>query len=303
MMRLAGLVAALLLAPITVLAQETRIADEGAAPTPATLGQLDWLIGQWSGTGIAGAPAYESWLPPTGGTMVGTFVQTTGSDPAGRSITFTEHMYITEDAGSLVLKLKHFNPDLTGWEARDDMLTFPLVAIEDCAAFFQALTLRCEDADNPGGGLVAAVRMKSDDAEPKELIFRFEPMVRAQHGGSYGCDGTTFAVNECLSEVRNRAEDREQHYFDAAIINGPGLPARMTELEGSMRAAHTAAKTYRKEACSAVYEQWKEGTIRDAMYLRCEIRLIDQRTHTIWHNWLTFQDSTDPVLPEPGPSQ
>ena len=94
--------------------------------------------------------------------MVGTFVQEDGE----HGILFTEHLYLMEDEGSLVLKLKHFNADLTGWEEKDDMLTFRLVAIEPCAAYFHALTLRCDGDD----GLLAAVRMKSDD----ELLFRFD---------------------------------------------------------------------------------------------------------------------------------
>jgi hypothetical protein len=52
------------------------------------------------------------------------------------------------------------------------MLTFRLVAIEDFAAYFNALTLRCADPDNPGEGLVAAVRMQSGG----ELSFRFDAM-------------------------------------------------------------------------------------------------------------------------------
>ena len=54
---------------------ETRIGEEGFVSPPASLAQLDWLVGQWVGAGIQGAPAMESWLPPAGGTMVGTFVQ------------------------------------------------------------------------------------------------------------------------------------------------------------------------------------------------------------------------------------
>ena len=81
---------------------ETRIGEEGFTSPPATLDQLDWLIGQWMGEGIQGAPAMESWLPPTGGTMVGTFVQTTGADPEDQAIMFTEHMYLMEEGGSVV---------------------------------------------------------------------------------------------------------------------------------------------------------------------------------------------------------
>ena len=148
---------------------ETRIGEKDFVSPPATLEQMDWLVGQWAGEGIHGAPAMESWLPPTSGTMVGTFVQEV-VDETGSSIMFTEHLYLMEEESTLVLRLKHFNADLTGWEEEDDMLTFRLVAIEDCAAYFHALTLRCEDPERPGEGLVAAVRMQSGG----ELLFRFE---------------------------------------------------------------------------------------------------------------------------------
>ena len=144
---------------------ETRVGEKGFVSPPATLDQLDWLVGQWVGEGIRGAPAMESWLPPMGGTMVGTFVQETLEG----AIMFTEHLYMMEEGGTLALRLKHFNADLTGWEEKDDMLTFRLVAIEQCAAYFNALTLRCADPDKPGEGLVAAVRMQSG----AELLFRF----------------------------------------------------------------------------------------------------------------------------------
>lgn len=146
-------------------AQETRIGEEGFTSPPATLADMEWLVGQWSGTGIGGAPAMESWLPPTGSTMVGTFVQESGEG----SIRFTEHLYLMEEQDTLVLRLKHFNADLTGWEKKDDMLTFRLVAIEPCAAYFHALTLRCADPEKPGEGLMAAVRMGSGN----ELLFDF----------------------------------------------------------------------------------------------------------------------------------
>ena len=152
------------------VAQETKLGAKGFESPPATIEQMSWLVGQWIGTGIQDAPAMESWLPPVGETtaetMVGTFVQ---QKPDG-TIMFTEHMYLMEEEGSLVLKLKHFNADLTAWEEKDDMVTFRLVAIEDCAAYFNALTLRCDDREDGTRGLLAAVRMQSGD----ELVFRFD---------------------------------------------------------------------------------------------------------------------------------
>ena len=41
-------------------ANETRVAPEGHIPPPAQVEALDWLIGQWHGSGIGEAAAYES---------------------------------------------------------------------------------------------------------------------------------------------------------------------------------------------------------------------------------------------------
>lgn len=157
---------ALLAAAAPLAAQETRVGEADFVSPPATIGEAAFLIGQWSGSGIGGAEAHESWLAPSGSTMVGSFVQET----AEGGIMFTEHMYLMEQGGSLVVKLKHFNADLTGWEDKDGMVTFRLLAAEPCALYFSALTYRCDD----DGGLVIAVRMKSEKPEPQELLFRFK---------------------------------------------------------------------------------------------------------------------------------
>lgn len=156
---------ATLLAAVPAAAQETRTAPADQPSPPATIGQMGWLVGQWTGEGIGGNPAMESWLAPVGGTMVGTFVQ---ADEDGE-IQFTEHLYLMEEEGTVVLRLKHFNGDLTGWEERDEMLTFRLVEMGDCAAWFRGLTLRCDGED----GLLAAVRMGRSDGSTDELVFRF----------------------------------------------------------------------------------------------------------------------------------
>ena len=153
-------------------AQETRVAGDDHVPPPARLAQLAWLAGSWSGSGIGGAPAHESWLPPTGNTMVGLFVQEDGEG----GLMLTEHMYISEVDGSLAVRLKHFHSDLTGWEEKDDMLTFRLVALKPCAAYFSALTYRCANGENTEDGIVVAVRMQGDGDEIRELVFDFDPL-------------------------------------------------------------------------------------------------------------------------------
>ena len=146
----------------SVSAQETRIGEEGFESPQASLAQMDWLVGQWSGDGIGGNPAMESWLPPTGSVMVGTFLQQ-GEDG---EIQFTEHLYLMEEEGTLVLRLKHFNADLTGWEEKDDFLTFPFR--EQGENFIQFGGLRFDRVDD--NAMRISLRMKTRDGEHTEVF-------------------------------------------------------------------------------------------------------------------------------------
>lgn len=281
--------AAMLAAAVPGTGQETQVGEPGFASPAATIDQMWWLEGLWQGDGIAGAPATENWLPPTGATMVGTFIQQT----AEGGIMFTEHMQIMEEGGSLVLKLKHFNADLTGWEEKDGMVSFRLLSLEHCLARFNALTLRCDGPDK----LVVAVRMKGDAAESGELLFRFDRAARL--AGMIACDGTTLEMNACMAGIRERASERKDRYLDAAIARNAGRP----ELVAMIRKSDAAFEAYRKTACEAVYTDYEGGTIRTIQALGCEIALIDERTRTIWQHWLTYMDSTQPDLPAPARSR
>ncbi len=278
---------------------ETRIGEKGFESPPAQIENVDWLVGQWLGDGIGGAPAMESWLPPIGGTMVGTFVQQT----ADGDIQFTEHLYLMEEAGSLVLRLKHFNADLTGWEEKDDMLTFRLVAIESCAAYFNALTLRCADKDKPGEGLVAAVRMQSGG----ELVFRFTNTdaneVATGPAPLLRCDGSTREMNDCGAQILRRADAERARYLAAAVEAMADRSDWETEmrldLQKDMAASDEKFTAYRDAECGALYDRSITGSIRNMEYLACSIILTRERTRTIWRHWLTYPDGTPLLLPEP----
>lgn len=277
--------AAMLAAPLA--AQETRVATKGHVPPAATIDQAEWLIGDWVGTGIEGERAAESWLPPSEGTMVGVFVQ----EQADGTIRFTEHMYMAEEDGSLVLKLKHFNPDLTGWEEKGDMVRFRLLSIEPCAAYFSGLTYRCDDK----GNLVVAVRMKNEGAKVEELVFTFKRREVPASAIAYDCGGSTPEMNACLAGLLKKAEAQQARYLDAALSGVSDRP----ELVRKIRTSDAAFNAHRDAECDAVWENWKDGTIRNAMSLTCSITMTDQRTHDIWETWLTYMDSTEPDLPEP----
>lgn len=158
------LFAALLLVGLSPLsAQETRRAAAGASSPPARIADLAWLAGSWEGEGITG-PAREVYSAPVGGQMTGHFIQTRGD-----GIWFFEIMSIAEANGSLEYRLRHFNADLTGWEERNEVRRFPLVAAEGDAWYFDGLTIRRHGAD----GMIGAVRIDNEDGTSREAVFRY----------------------------------------------------------------------------------------------------------------------------------
>jgi len=117
------------------------------------------------------------------------------------------------------------------------------------------------------------------------------------------CPGdTTPEINDCMAAKLDAAERELDRYLAAArqrlksdAADSPGVAAALADIDK----AQSAWKVYSAAECDAVYNYWKEGTIRGAMALTCEIDLTGERTHQVWSQWLTYMDSTPPILPEP----
>lgn len=93
-----------------------------------------FLQGYWQGTGFGGQ-SEEMWMPPVDGRMFGIFKQSQNS-----KLMFTEFMEIVAVDGSFILRLKHFNPDFTGWEEKGDSVIFRLSTLTDNNAVFGGLS-------------------------------------------------------------------------------------------------------------------------------------------------------------------
>ena len=144
-------------------AQETRVLKPGATSPPARLDDLAWLQGQWEGAGLTGT-ATEVYSGPAGGQIVGHFRQL-----RDKGIWFFEIMAIAQVGESLEYRLKHFNEDLTGWEEKGKVLTFPLVAVERDVWYFNGLTVRRDGPD----GMIGAVRIENRDGTSREAVFKY----------------------------------------------------------------------------------------------------------------------------------
>jgi hypothetical protein len=109
---------------------------EGAAGPKATVADVAWLTGHWRGEGLGGT-VDEVYSDPAGGAIVGHFRLVRAGKPV-----FYEIITILEHHGTLELRLKHVNPDMTGWEEKNDFVTFKLAKLEPGAAYFSGLTFK-----------------------------------------------------------------------------------------------------------------------------------------------------------------
>lgn len=113
-----------------------RFLSPDAVSPKADLTMLTWLAGHWRGQALGG-DVEEVWAPPLAGSMMGAFKLVVDG-----KVKFYELETITEENGTLILRLKHFGPLLKGWEEKEESVDFPLVAFDKTTVFFDGLTLK-----------------------------------------------------------------------------------------------------------------------------------------------------------------
>lgn len=105
----------------------------------------------------------------------------------------------------------------------------------------------------------------------------------------------TYELGLCLAEQLEQQEVELQHYLAEARSRYKDNELIVESIEK----AQQSWLVYRLDQCSSIYDIWRDGTIRSIMGLGCSIRMTQLRTHQIWHSYLTYMDSTPPLLPEP----
>jgi uncharacterized protein YecT (DUF1311 family) len=112
------------------------------------------------------------------------------------------------------------------------------------------------------------------------------------------CPGaSTMQVNACFDARLKKSDAVLNQYFQVALKrarreSGGDTAQRFIRAERSWVA-------YRDSECASVFDYWSGGTIRVTMERDCRIRLNLLRTYAIWSDWLTYPDSTPPLLPRP----
>jgi hypothetical protein len=154
--------------PETSTPNTIRAAKDATRPA-ATLDAVWWLAGgTWRGDGLGGVTE-EIWSTPAAGAMMGMFRVLKPGAAGGQELVFYEFLTFVEQDGSLALKLKHFNADLTGWEEKGGFVTFRLARVTPEAIYFDGLTFRREGKDK----MTIFLALRERNGTLREEVFRY----------------------------------------------------------------------------------------------------------------------------------
>ena len=125
-------------------------------------------------------------------------------------------------------------------------------------------------------------------------IFSFSAVAKVD------CDKAlnTLQINYCAKLKLDNAEAEMQRYLDKSIAQYTAD----TYVVESINIAQSAWTSYSKSQCDSVFTMFRGGSLRVVMTLSCRTKLTLQRTHELWSQYLTYMDSSEPVLPEPAAS-
>ncbi len=114
--------------------ENTLKLGEGGVSQKASIADMAWLAGGWTGTGLGGV-SEEMWSQPIGGIMIGTYRLIKDGKPV-----FYEMLMLIEKDETLVFRLKHFDPNFIGWEEKDKTVDFMFVSKDKNRLYFSGLT-------------------------------------------------------------------------------------------------------------------------------------------------------------------
>ena len=146
-MRILIILGVLILAALPAIAIEkvtehTVKLSENETGAKTSVEEMRWLAGRWTGTGLGGR-TIETWSEPQAGVMLGTFHLIRDE----KSV-FYEFLTLGEGPNGFSMRLKHFNPDLTGWEEKEKVIEFRYVRTEGNLVQFGGLTFQRESEDS-----------------------------------------------------------------------------------------------------------------------------------------------------------
>jgi hypothetical protein len=145
-----------------------------AAPVPAkaTVDQLAWVTGAWTGK-LGERTIEQHWSAPLAGSIVAMYRSILGNRP-----TLYELLAIEQDGDGVALRIKHFAPGagLVGQEAKDESANHALVRLDGRTAVFEALAPASPTQitfTSPGPDTLNITVSRQRDGKPVSTEFRY----------------------------------------------------------------------------------------------------------------------------------
>lgn len=114
-----------------VLAVCGIVAGSEKSPAADKLAKVAWLQGSWTAT-VNGDYLDEYWSPAHADSMIGMFRWSKKGQ-----LWMTEMQSIVTDGENIVLRIKHFDRSMVGWEEKDKAMTMPLIKQTDDESVFE----------------------------------------------------------------------------------------------------------------------------------------------------------------------
>lgn len=150
-----------------------QVSGLSAPPVKATIDQLAWVAGAWTGT-LGDRTIEQHWSAPLGGSIIAMY----RSVQANRA-TLYELLALEQDGEGVVLRIKHFapGPGLAGQEAKDESMNHSLIGLDGRTAVFEGgaagspvrITFRSPD---PGALNITVARQRN--GAPVATEFRYK---------------------------------------------------------------------------------------------------------------------------------
>jgi hypothetical protein len=136
----------------------------------ATIQNIAWLEGSWKCDNDWGT-SEASWTSPAGGSMACIYRLVAKGKPV-----FYEFVIISEFNETLVCKIKHFNPDMTGWEEKGQAVDFPLLKISDDEVVFNgaAVKKKLYYRRRADGSITAGLESETKEGKKELTEFHFQ---------------------------------------------------------------------------------------------------------------------------------
>lgn len=152
-----------------------KLHGEGSPAPRATIADMAWIEGHWIGE-MPDGPVEHVVLSPRFGHLPG-FVRALGD----RAPVFYEISVFAEQGDSLTVRVKHFTPELAGWEAQSEYVARPLVNRDATNFYFDGITFSRTGPDS----FTVYFLNRSEGKERETLVipFRRKPAPAAGDAG------------------------------------------------------------------------------------------------------------------------